>query len=128
MPALLTLAGILVVAQAPPHDVFGIAGLVVAALLGAAVGWQRGRLTRISLDPETGVLHSQASPAAVLIIVALFAARYGLRAWLGQSQKGDTVALATDALLLFSAALILVTRLEMWLRCRRLIAAGAGRP
>jgi hypothetical protein len=127
VPALLALAAGAMLAQTPPHDPAGIASLALAVLLGGALGWQRGRLTRISLNPETGVLTSQASPAAVIMILVLFAARYALRFWIGQSAQKEVVILATDALVLFSAALILVTRLEMWLRCRRLIAAGAGR-
>ena len=33
---------------------------------------------------------------------------------------------ASDALVLFGAATIAAARIEMWLRCKRLIAAGAG--
>jgi hypothetical protein len=101
--------------------------IVLAALMGAGIGWQRGRLTRINLDPETGVLTSQASPAAVILIVAVFALRYGLRFWLLQHPgKGAQALVATDALLLFSVGMISVSRIEMWIRCRRLMAAGVG--
>ena len=95
--------------------------------MGVAVGWQRGRLTRISLDPATGILTSQASPTAVILIVALFAIRFGLKMLLAQSNIHSVQAVgATDALLLFGVGMIAVARIEMWIRCRRLMAAGAG--
>lgn len=128
IPVMLILAAGSMIAQSPPHDPKNIAGLVIATLLGVGVGWQRGKLTRINLDAETGVLTSQASPAAVLLIVGLFAARFGLRAWMAEHPgQGEDWVTATDALVLFGAATVIVARLEMWLRCRRLIAAGAGR-
>jgi hypothetical protein len=127
IPALLVVAAVMTLSQNPPTDPAIIAGLVVAALIGAGVGWQRGRLTRISLDPETGVLTSKASPAAVILIVAIFALRFGLRFYLQEHPtKGTGAVAATDALLLFGVGMIAVARIEMWIRCRRLMAAGVG--
>jgi len=127
IPVLLIAVAVSMIAQSPPHDPATIAALAVATLLGAGVGWQRGRLTRISRDPETGVLTSQASPAAVMLILGLFVARFALRYWIMQNPgKGQNLAAAADALVLFSFATLIVARLEMWLRCKRLIAAGAG--
>ncbi len=127
IPVLLLAAAVMTIAQAPPTDLGAIASIALAALLGCAVGWQRGKLTRISHDPDTGVLTAQASPAAVVLIVAVFAIRFGLRFWLEEHpQKGNQLLVATDALLLFAVGQIAVARIEMWLRCKRLIAAGAG--
>lgn len=127
IPALLTAAAVAAIVQAPPTGPAMITVLALAALMGAAIGWQRGRLTRINLDADTGILTSQASPAAVILIVAVFALRYGLRFWLLQHPgKGAQALVATDALLLFSVGMISVSRIEMWIRCRRLMAAGAG--
>ena len=128
IPALLIALAVSVVAQQPPHDAAAIAGLALATLLGAAVGWQRGKLTRISLDPQTGVLTSQASPLAVVLILGLFVVRFGVRIWMQEHPgQGQAFAAAADGLLLFGWTTVIVARLEMWLRCRRLIAAGAGR-
>jgi len=127
IPVLLVLAAALTIAQSPPTDPATILALAFAALVGVAVGWQRGRLTRISLDPATGILTSQASPTAVMLIVALFAIRFGLKMLLAQSSIHSAQAVgATDALLLFGVGMIAVARIEMWIRCRRLMAAGAG--
>jgi hypothetical protein len=127
IPMLLMAAAVLALSQSPPTDPAMIAVLVLATLMGAGIGWQRGKLTRINLDPESGILTSQASPAAVVLIVAVFAIRYGLRFWLMEHPSHGVEALvATDALLLFSVGMISVSRIEMWIRCRRLMAAGAG--
>jgi membrane protein CcdC involved in cytochrome C biogenesis len=127
IPLLLAPAAVMTIAQSPPTEPATILALALAALVGAAVGWQRGRLTRIYLDPATGILTSQASPAAVILIVALFAVRFGLKMWLGQSDtRGVQAVGAADALLLFGVGMIAVARIEMWIRCRRLMAAGAG--
>jgi hypothetical protein len=127
IPALLAAAAVAAIAQAPPSSLAMTMGLILATLMGAGVGWQRGRLTRINLDPESGVLTSQASPAAVILIVAVFALRYGLRFWLLEHPgKGAQALAATDALLLFSVGMISVSRIEMWIRCRQLMAADAG--
>ena len=127
IPVLLIVAAVMTLVQSPPTDPAGIAGIVLAAVMGVAVGWQRGKLTRITLDADTGVLTSQASPAAVVLILAVFALRFGLRFWLqAHPQKGGPLLAATDALLLFGVGMIATARIEMWLRCKRLIDVGAG--
>ena len=127
IPLLLIAVAAAMLVQSPPRDPTTMIALAIATLLGVAVGWQRGRLTRISLDPDTGILTSQASPAAGMLILGLFAARFALRYWLGQNPgKCHSLAAAAHALVLFGFATVIVTRLEMWLRCKRLIAAGAG--
>ena len=53
--------------------------------------------------------------------------RFGLKMLLDQSNIRSVQAVgATDALLLFGVGMIAVARIEMWIRCRRLMAAGAG--
>src|SRR6478735_5046473 len=48
----------------PPHG-WGWAFCLVALALGAALGWQRGKMMRITLDPETHTLGQTSSPAAL---------------------------------------------------------------
>jgi Protein of unknown function (DUF1453) len=105
------------------------AGLSLAA--GAAIGWQRGRTMRIGVDPETHALNQTASPAAMLFIVALIAIRYGLReaALEGGAAWHLDAVLITDCLVAFALGLLSATRLEMYLRGRRLLneaRSGAG--
>ncbi len=58
----------------PPH---GMTWLYVALgfLIGLPLGWYRGKLMRIRVDPQTHELSQQASPAAMLGIGALVASR-----------------------------------------------------
>lgn len=98
---------------------------LVALVIGGALGWQRGKFMRITVDPVTHVLNQSASPAAVLFIVALILARNGARMALGTG-TGDTAlhlnAIAvTDMAVAFGLGLFGVQRLEMYLRAKRLL-------
>jgi hypothetical protein len=127
MPALLTFAGASMFASAQTPSLMIVAELAAALAGGAVVGWYRGRLTHITIDPATHDLTSKTSPVGVVLIAVLFAARYGLRLAfpdLGAahgSLSSQAVAIA-DALALFGIGALVVQRLEMWLRCRRLLA------
>lgn len=126
-PALLVLIAVLSISQSPPRDAIGVAGLVLAALAGAVAGWYRGKLTHIALDAETGALTGKGSVVGLVLILALYVGRYAVVAWArSQPALGGTAVMAADCALLFGFATLIVSRLEMWLRCRRLIAAGAG--
>lgn len=98
-----------------------------ALTLGALLGWQRGRLMTITVDPVTHALNQRASPAAILFLVALIVARQGAR---GLAEGGgfhlDPVAV-TDVLLAFALGLFVTTRVEMYLRGRALLAAARAR-
>jgi membrane protein CcdC involved in cytochrome C biogenesis len=110
--------------SAPPT---GPGWLLCAAALaaGAAAGWQRGRMIRIEVDPETGTLRATQSPFAILFILVLVLIRSGLRAAL-QSGEGGVLnaATLTDMLIAFALGLLAVQRIEMYLRARRLLAAA----
>ncbi len=129
VPALyLALAASLFV-QMPPHRLGWLwAALSLAA--GAALGWQRGRTMRITVDPETHSLNQASSPLALLFIVALILIRSAIRA--GAGLEGAAwhldAALITDCLVALALGLLSAQRLEMYLRGARLLAeARAGR-
>ncbi|ADL00015.1 CcdC protein domain-containing protein [Brevundimonas subvibrioides] len=117
--------------QAPGagHAAFGPGAWAILAggvILGAAAGYQRGRMTTIERTPEGG-LQAQASPLGIILIVALIASRSLLRPWL-ETHAGawHLNALAVqDAFLLFAAAMVIVQRVEMVIRARRILA---GKP
>jgi hypothetical protein len=127
--------------QSPPTTMLAIGFLAGGLVLGAAAGWYRGRLTRITIDPDTHVLTSQASMWGTVLVVGLIVVRYGLRAYLmgGIDMSGATphgglggpAIAATDALLSFTVGMMGVSRLEMWMRASKLLAdaqaAKAGR-
>ncbi|HEY3889026.1 MAG TPA: hypothetical protein VGL73_10670 [Caulobacteraceae bacterium] len=128
MPGLLIFAGASMFASAQIPSVMIIGELAAALAAGALVGWYRGRLTRISIDPATHDLTSKTSPVGVVLIAVLFAARYGIRLAFPNAGYGHPGSLESqagaiaDALTLFGIGAMVVQRLEMWLRCRRLLA------
>ena len=132
MPAIFLLASIASIVQAPPTGI-DWAWLALALIVGGVIGWYRGRMMRITVDPETHALNMQASPAALIFLVALFAIRFGLRAALASEADAWrlNVAVISDAFVLFAFGLFGVQRLEMALRARRLLgeakAAKAAR-
>jgi hypothetical protein len=99
--------------------------LVDIALLaaGAGLGWWRARVTRITVDPETHNLTSQASPVGMLLILGIFALRYGLRAYAAQNAGALHVSITdiTDGFLLLAVGIVCAQRLELALRATRLL-------
>lgn len=126
-PLILLAIGALSIAQRPPHDAMGAAVLVLATAAGAIAGWYRGRFTHITLDSDSGVLTGRGSVIGLAIILALYVGRYAVLTWAGSHpEQGATAVLAADGALVFGFATLIVARLEMWLRCRKLMTAGAS--
>ena len=124
-PAIILLAGISVLAAAPP-PLADLPWFALAALIGAGLGWQWGRLMTIHIDPEHGTLMTRGSQAALIVIVLLLAVRIGLRAGLSMEAAAwhlDAI-LITDGFIVFSTLLFGVRGLEMFLRARRVLADG----
>jgi hypothetical protein len=125
MPVLLLAVGGMSLIATWPASLNGVIVVLVALLAGSAIGWWRGRLTHIAIDPRTHVLTSRTSPLGVLLIGVVFAARYALRVYEVSHPINNLpggAGLIADALLVFAIGMIAVQRLEMWLRCQRLIA------
>lgn len=120
---LLALTALMFVGQPIRHT----AGMVLAGValaIGVAVGWWRGRLTNITVDPETHALTSKASPVGMMLILGVFALRYALISF-----KGETAGLLhlsvmeiTDVLMMLVVGIVCTQRLEMALRANRLVA------
>ena len=109
--------------QYPPVPIgWAISG--AALLLGAAIGWQRGKLMQIHVDPETHALNQKASPAAMIFIVVLIVVRMGAKTILasgGGTGFHVNALLVTDVLIALALGLFAATRLEMFLRARRML-------
>lgn len=119
---ILLMAGLVLAAQGMPRPVMIFAD--VAALgVGALLGWWRGRLTHITVDPETHALTSKASPVGMLLILTVFALRYGLRSFGSETASLLHVSVmeVTDALVLLAVGIVCVQRLELALRANRLL-------
>ncbi|HEU0067102.1 MAG TPA: CcdC protein domain-containing protein [Sphingomonas sp.] len=126
-PALYALAAAAMFAHSPPAG-WGWLFCSVALAEGAALGWQRGQMMRITIDPRTHALNQTASPAAMLLLVPLVVVRTGAR----ESLAGGTVlhlnaAAVTDMLIALALGLFTATRVEMYLRDKAVLAAALVR-
>lgn len=128
-PVLLVLIAGVTIAQSPPRDAIGIVVLVLVAIAGAVAGWYRGKFTIITLDETTGVLTGKGSVVGLMLILLLYVGRYAVVAWArSHPDHSGTAVLAADAAMVLGFATLIVSRLEMWLRCRRLMAARTAAP
>lgn len=120
----LVIIGLVVGAQPPPPDALIYAVLVLALAAGIGVGWMRGRMVRVSINPQTHELTSQQSPLAMLIFGGLIALRFGLRYLLGSHAEEWhlSVAAITDGFMIFYGGMIAGMQAEVWLRARKLLA------
>lgn len=130
MPAFVTvLIGVLLAMQPPPAT--GWLALIAGLALGGAAGWHRGKLMRIRVDAATGELFQQASPAATILLLLIIFLRAGLRDVAGvapgEHHPALLAILVSDGLMGFAVGLLIFTRLEMYLRARRLLE-GRGSP
>jgi hypothetical protein len=123
MPAVLLAVTVASVVAKPPAALDWV-WLAVVLALGGALGWYRGRMMTISVDPDTHALSARASPAAVILIVGIIAIRLGLRYVATEEQQAWhlNAVLITDGFVVFALGLFGVQRLEMWLRARRMLA------
>lgn len=109
---------------AADHSPFGLvewAMLAVGLMLGGTVGWWRGRMTTIFREAD-GTLKSRASPLGLILIVGLLAGRSLLRGWLEANAAAwhiNPMALA-DAFMVFVVGLVVMQRVEMFIRARRI--------
>jgi hypothetical protein len=125
-PTVLALGGGAMIYEGPALTPLAIGLYAASIVAGAGVGWYRGRLTQITVDPATHEITSKGSVAGMILILAVFALRYGLRYFLmtpqGSGIAGLGVTRATDALLLFSVGMLIVQRIEMGLRANKLLS------
>ena len=122
LPAVLLAGMVAVLITAPPH---GLDWLWLAAIfaVGGVIGWWRGKLMPIAIDPETHLLNTKPSPAALLVLLGLFVVRFALRSVLQTEASAWhlSLALITDGFLVLAVALMAVSRIEMGLRAWALL-------
>jgi len=111
-------------AQLPPTGWVAIAS-VAGLLVGAAIGWQRGKMMHIHVDPESQALNQKASPAAMFFLIALIFVRMAARGIIGQ-EGGISPAMLTDPLIAFALGMFSLQRVEMYLRAKRLLEEARG--
>jgi len=110
--------------QPPPMTPEVLVGLAVAIGLGLVMGWYRGRMVKVSIDPETHALTSKASPWGILIFLGLMVVRMGARFVLREEHDvaGIPVAAIIDGLTLLYAGNVVGTQVEVWMRAKKLLA------
>ncbi|KQM60007.1 MULTISPECIES: CcdC protein domain-containing protein [unclassified Sphingomonas] len=126
MPAILTIVAGGLFYSFPPSG-WGWMVCAVAAGAGLVLGWQRGRLMRIEVDPATHRLNHRPSPAALLFIVALLLVRTALKqamAYGGATLLNLNAATVTDAFVALAWGIVVAQRVEMFVRARRLLASA----
>jgi hypothetical protein len=130
LPAFYAAVLVALYAVHPPEGMIWLYA-VAALAAGSALGWYRGKLMTISVDPETHEVSQRGSVAAMLFILVLVALRMGTRFY-AESNVGvdpDFMITMTDVLLALGLGFIGCQRLEMGMRARTLLAeARAGKP
>jgi hypothetical protein len=119
----LLLAGSMLVTLPPPP--LGWALAFAGLAVGAVAGWYRGKTIRIERGPGSNELRQKASPLAMVLIAALVVLKIGARSIFGETavtQPGSSALLLTDAFLGFALGLLSATRLELYLRGKRLLS------
>ncbi len=127
-PELLWISPLIIVAAAAsyffyvyrPGDAVAFGALAAAAAVGVALGWWRGKLTRIEVHPESHDLSMQVSPLGVVLIILVYVARRVAYAYTDQHQAAQI----TGLLIALAVATVVTARVEMWLRARKLLAAA----
>jgi len=121
--ALYTLVTAAVLYQSMPEGTQWLyVGVALAA--GGLVGWWRGAMMRINVDPETHALNQQASPTAMLFILVIIIIRQGLRT--EATGLGLNAAFLADLAVVFALGMFSTTRLEMFIRARRMLRDHLG--
>ena len=118
---LLVVASMFIALPPPP---LGWALVALGIVAGAVLGWHRGKLIRIERDPATGQLRQRASPLAMLLLMAIVLLKLGARQIFGDTataHPGSGALLLTDAFVGFALGLLSATRLELYLRARRIL-------
>jgi hypothetical protein len=123
VPAVYLAVAALMFWQLPPRGMVATASAAGLAI-GAIVGWQRGKMMHIHVDPDTHALNQKASPAAMFFLIGIIAVRALGRGILGS--EGVSPAMLTDPLIAFALGMFSLTRLEMYIRAKRLLDEARG--
>jgi hypothetical protein len=139
-PALLGAVALLTLSRTGLPSLLWAAIDIVAAVLGAGVGYLSARHREFALDTDTGEIMGRATPLGTIIFAALFAVRFGLKLVFPQLNGGQAYTTPgahlhpaasaigwADAGLVFSTALLLSMAATTWLRTRHLMAEQRAR-
>ena len=126
LPSIVAVAVGFFLVSFPPSAV-GWLIMVFAAVIGAFAGIKRGQLMHLDRDPQTGGLLIRQSPAALLFVFAILAARRAIAFETGSSSGVQVDAsghippealLVTDGLMVFALAMVVLMRWTLWQRAK----------
>ena len=126
LPAIVAVAAGFFLFSFPP-SAMGWLIMLFAALIGVFAGIKRGQLMHLDRDPQTGGLMIRQSPAALLFVFAILAARRAIAFETGTSggaaagaggQFPPEALLATDGLMAFALAMVVMMRWTLWQRAK----------
>jgi len=124
---LLMLAGAF--ADAPMPGAIAIIAFLAAGAAGIGVGTYMASHQHLTIDEKTGHISSRSSTIGTLLVLGLFAIRFGAKlvfpelAHPGHSQ----MTLAANGLLVFTVGVLIAQTAAIWQRTRPLLAAHAER-
>jgi membrane protein CcdC involved in cytochrome C biogenesis len=126
---LFMLAGAL--AYAPMPGVIAIAAFLAAAAAGVALGVYMASHQHLTIDEETGHVSSRTSMIGTLLVLGLFAVRFGAKLVFPElANPGHSHSMMTQAangLLVFTVAVLIAQTMSVWRRTQPMIAAHAAR-
>lgn len=101
-----------------------MAEMAVGLVLGGIGGWWRGKGTRITYDAASGHLMAQQSILALLILFVIIGARAFIQMGVQTDPGMAQYKWLADGLLLFGVGFFGISRVEMFLRGRKVLAEG----
>lgn len=110
--------------QYPPSGL-GWLWVALGFAAGGAIGWYRARWIEIGADPATGQLNQRSSPGALIFLAGLVAVRWLLRSMvmLGDARWHFGAMLIGDIFIAMAAGVLVLYRIEIFLRARRILTA-----
>ncbi|WP_205478724.1 CcdC protein domain-containing protein [Sphingomonas arenae] len=109
-----------------PPTLVGWFMVLGGVLTGAVIGWVRGRMFALRVDPESGLVLRRRSRAAVVLLVGVVSLRFIANLWVGPGTGVDPetspTLIVTDFMMGCVFGLLAVTRIEIAIRARRLLA------
>jgi hypothetical protein len=116
---------------APMPGLIAIAGFVVAAVAGGALGTYIASHQHLTIDEKTGHVSSRSSTIGTLLVLGLFAIRFGAKLVFPElaqpGHHGGQVTLIANGLLVFTVAVLLAQTVAILRRTRPLLAAHAAK-
>jgi hypothetical protein len=131
-PAIILILTLTSLVASPPTSLMVIAIFLGLGIVGAGIGFMMAHQQALSIHPETGVISSTTTQVGTILVVCLFAFRYGIKLVFPEmsTHPGHVTAEAlawTNGALIFACTLILTQVIVLYRRTRPLLAEHAER-